>query len=89
MVYCHLERWDGAGYPNGLRCVEIPIMAQIVSFVDVYDALTSSRPYRQAFSKKEVLEILSEESGKSFNPELISFFLSKLIDTATEYKKAI
>ena len=58
VVYCHHERWDGAGYPNGLRSDEIPLMAQIVSIVDVYDALTSSRPYRQAFSKKEVLEIL-------------------------------
>lgn len=89
VVYCHHERWDGSGYPNGLKGDEIPLMAQIVSIVDVYDALTSSRPYRKAFLKNEVLEILSEESGKGFNPELISFFLSKLIDTATEYKKAI
>lgn len=89
VVYCHHERWDGNGYPNGIKGDEIPLMAQIVSIVDVYDALTSSRPYRQAFSKKEVLDILLDESGKSFNPELISFFMNKLLDTASEYKKAM
>lgn len=89
VVYCHHERWDGSGYPNGIKGNEIPLMAQIVSIVDVYDALTSSRPYRKAYSNPEVYDILLSESGKSFNPELIQFFLDKVLDNAFELKQAI
>ena len=90
VVYCHHEKWDGSGYPNQLKGNDIPLMAQIVSIVDVYDAITNSRPYRDAYSKPEVEEILISESGKSFNPDLIQFFISKvMVDEALEYKKAI
>ena len=89
VVYCHHEKWDGSGYPNGLKGNNIPLMAQIVSIVDVYDAITSSRPYREAYSKEDVQEILVSESGKSFNPDLIHFFITKILNNVATYKKAI
>jgi putative two-component system response regulator len=89
VVYCHHEKWDGTGYPSGLKGNDIPLMAQIVSIVDVFDAITSDRPYRPAFSKEEVKDILLEESGKSFNPELIDFFINKILDNISEYRQAI
>ena len=89
VVYCHHEKWDGTGYPSGLKGNDIPLMAQIVSIVDVFDAITSDRPYRPAFTKEEVKDILLEESGKSFNPELIDFFINKILDNISEYRQAI
>src|SRR5215207_2189207 len=67
--FCHHEKWDGSGYPRGLSGEAIPIAARIFGVVDVYDALTSDRPYRAAWSKEEVKKYLREQSGKLFDPK--------------------
>jgi PAS domain S-box-containing protein len=73
--YCHHEKWDGSGYPRGLSGEEIPFAARIFSVVDVYDALSSDRPYRPAWSKDRVLEYLQERSGTEFDPRVVKVFL--------------
>ncbi len=70
----HHERWDGTGYPVGLKGREIPIEARIVSVVDVYDALRSDRPYKKAFSEEKCQELLSQGAGSQFDPEVIEAF---------------
>ncbi len=71
----HHERWDGTGYPDGLSGQEIPYLAQIFQVIDIYDALTSDRPHKRAYSKGEALEIIAEETQKGWrNPELIEQF---------------
>ena len=74
IVLFHHERWDGAGYPIGLKGENIPLSARAVSIADVYDALTSERPYKRAFSHEEAVEIMKGELGK-FDPYLFSLFL--------------
>ncbi|NMB56209.1 MAG: PAS domain S-box protein [Leptolinea sp.] len=76
--YCHHERWDGTGYPRGLKGQEIPLAARIFSVIDVYDALTSDRPYRPAWPKKKVIKYLKDNSGKQFDPAIVEAFLSLL-----------
>lgn len=71
----HHERWDGQGYPDGLREDEIPISAQVVSIVDVYDALVSKRVYKEAFSHEKALQIIEKERGRAFNPMLVACFM--------------
>ncbi len=78
--YCHHEKWDGTGYPNGLKGKAIPRMARLFAVVDVYDALTSDRPYRPAWSKKEALDYIKAKSGSHFDPEVVKVFL-KYIQT--------
>ncbi|MFL7870736.1 MAG: HD domain-containing phosphohydrolase [Anaerolineales bacterium] len=73
--YCHHEKWDGSGYPRRLRGEEIPFAARIFSIVDVWDALTSQRPYRGPMDPDEVREIIREESGKHFDPQVVEAFL--------------
>ncbi len=71
----HHERWDGTGYPDGLVGHSIPFLAQVFQMVDIYDALTSERPYKRAFSPEESLQIMIEETAKGWrNPELVSQF---------------
>jgi putative two-component system response regulator len=70
----HHERWDGSGYPRGLAGEEIPESARITTIVEVYDALMSKRPYREAYSEEEALEIMREERGKQFDPEILDWF---------------
>lgn len=72
---CHHERWDGRGYPEGLQEERIPIAARIVSIADVYDALTTSRPYRPAWHHSAALEAIRAGAGKQFDPELVEAFL--------------
>ena len=72
--YCHHERWDGGGYPRGLKGEEIPLAARIFAIVDVWDALTSDRPYRLAWSKEKALGYISEQSGKHFDPVVVDMF---------------
>jgi putative nucleotidyltransferase with HDIG domain len=74
--YCHHEKWDGTGYPRGLKGEEIPLTARLFAVVDVYDALTSDRPYRAAWSKEEALKYIQEQSGKHFFPEAVEAFSS-------------
>jgi HD-GYP domain-containing protein (c-di-GMP phosphodiesterase class II) len=76
----HHERWDGTGYPDRLRGEEIPFSARLFAFADVYDALTSDRPYRSAWRKQEALEYIKEQSGKHFDPSIVPVFL-ELVNT--------
>lgn len=71
----HHERWDGSGYPQGLRGDETPLHARIVAVADYYDALTHSRPYRTAIADEEVLELLDRGAGKHFDPRVVRAFL--------------
>ena len=71
----HHERWDGSGYPDRLHGEEIPFSARLFAFADVYDALTSDRPYRSAWRKQEALEYIKEQSGKHFDPNIVPIFL--------------
>jgi PAS domain S-box-containing protein len=75
--YSHHERWDGKGYPQGLIGKNIPLSARIFAVVDVWDALTSNRPYRYAWSDKLALEYISRESGRHFDPEVVKAFLGR------------
>jgi putative two-component system response regulator len=81
--YLHHEKWDGSGYPCGLKGEAIPISARLFAIVDVWDALCSDRPYRKALSKSEALEYIQNQSGIHFDPKLISVF-SKLIQHEIE-----
>jgi HD-GYP domain-containing protein (c-di-GMP phosphodiesterase class II) len=76
--YCHHENWDGSGYPRGLKGEEIPLPARIFAVVETFDALTSPKPYRQAWSKNEAIKYLKEERGKKFDPEIVDRFLKIL-----------
>jgi HD-GYP domain-containing protein (c-di-GMP phosphodiesterase class II) len=73
--YCHHERWEGTGYPRKLKGDQIPIVARIFAVVDVWDALTSNRPYRPAWTKEQALEYIQEQSGKYFDPKVVEVFL--------------
>jgi putative two-component system response regulator len=75
IVRHHHERWDGTGYPDGLSETKIPYLAQVFQVIDIYDALTSNRPHKQAYSPAEALEIMREETKKGWrNPKLIAQF---------------
>lgn len=76
--YCHHEKWDGTGYPRGLKGEEIPLAARIFAVADVWDALTSDRPYRSAWTKNQTLEYIEQESGKHFDPRVIEVFLASV-----------
>ena len=76
--YCHHEKWDGSGYPRGLKGVEIPLPARIFAVVDVYDALTSDRPYRKAWTEENALKHIRAESGAHFDPQVVELFLKEL-----------
>jgi PAS domain S-box-containing protein len=76
--YCHHEKWDGTGYPRGLKGEQIPLPARIFSVVDVWDAVTSDRPYRQAWSREKALEYIQEQSGKHFDPLVVEAFLKMI-----------
>jgi PAS domain S-box-containing protein len=76
VVYYHHEKWDGTGYPSGLKGEEIPLTARIFAVVDVYDALTNDRPYRPAWPKSDALIYIGQQSGKHFDPEIVEAFLN-------------
>ncbi len=73
--YCHHERWDGTGYPRGLKGAEIPLSARIFAVVDVWDALSSDRPYRNALPAEAVIEHIRSESGAHFDPQVVAIFV--------------
>jgi putative nucleotidyltransferase with HDIG domain len=75
VVENHHEMWDGAGYPNGVRCEDIPLTARIFAIVDVFDALISKRPYKEAFSLTYSLSIIESQSGSHFDPKLVESFM--------------
>lgn len=74
--YCHHERWDGSGYPQGLSGEAIPLLARIFAIADVYDAMTSDRPYRKALSHDEAVVYIMSNSGKHFDPKVVRAFLA-------------
>jgi diguanylate cyclase (GGDEF)-like protein/putative nucleotidyltransferase with HDIG domain len=78
LVLSHHERWDGAGYPSGLRGEQIPVGARILAVVDCFDALTSERPYRPALSVDAAIHILQDEAGKAFDSNIVSRFTELL-----------
>jgi putative two-component system response regulator len=70
----HHERWDGRGYPRNLKGAEIPLQGRIMAIVDVYDALVSERPYKKAFTEEEAVEIIMQNSGTHFDPNIAALF---------------
>ncbi|HND48778.1 MAG TPA: GAF domain-containing protein, partial [Anaerolineales bacterium] len=74
--YCHHERWDGSGYPHGLKGEEIPLAARVFAIVDVFDALTSNRPYRKAWTHEKAYQYIQSQAGKHFDPEIVKVFLT-------------
>lgn len=78
IALCHHEKWDGSGYPNGLAGEEILLEARIVALVDVFDALTSERPYKKAWPIEEALEFIRQQSGSHFDPMLVDVFMDCL-----------
>lgn len=88
MALYHHERWDGKGYPSGLKGEQIPLEARIMSIVDVYDALTSERPYKKPFSHEKSMKIIMEGRGTQFDPDLVDCFVdcSSIIRDCLEHK---
>lgn len=84
--YCHHERWDGSGYPRGLRGEEIPLSARIFAVIDVFDALSSDRPYRQAWTQEEACKYIHEQSGRHFDPSVVKAFMEMVKEQGEEPK---
>ena len=76
IILYHHERWDGTGYPHGLTREQIPLMARLFAVVDVFDALTSDRPYRTAWSISQAFEYLEQQSERQFDPSVVKLFLT-------------
>ena len=76
--YCHHEKWDGSGYPRGLKGEEIPLAARIFTIIDVWDALRSNRPYRKAWSVKKTIAYIQKQSGKFFDPKIAKCFVAAI-----------
>lgn len=76
--YCHHEKWDGSGYPRGLKGEEIPLTARIFGVVDVWDALTSDRPYRPAWTRQQALAYIRASAGSHFDPQVVEAFVQLL-----------
>lgn len=87
IAVCHHEKWDGTGYPNGIAGKDIPLSARIVSIADVFDALTSERPYKKAWSEERAIDLIKSEAGKHFDPELVPLFLSCLDEVRSVQKR--
>lgn len=74
----HHEKWDGTGYPNKLKGEDIPFMGRVTALADVFDALTSVRPYKKAWTIEKAVDLIKDESGKHFDPKLVALFLDSL-----------
>jgi putative two-component system response regulator len=74
----HHEKWNGKGYPRGLSGEDIPRVARIVAIADVFDALTSVRPYKKAWTIEAAVKLLEEEAGEHFDPQLVPLFIQEL-----------
>ncbi len=83
----HHEKWDGSGYPNGLSGTDIPLSGRIVAIADVFDALTSERPYKKAWSVEDACQLIEEQAGKHFDPQLVPIFM-KLIPRILDVKSS-
>jgi HD-GYP domain-containing protein (c-di-GMP phosphodiesterase class II) len=82
LIYHHQERYDGSGYPEGLRGEAIPVGARILAVADTFDALTSARPYRPAFSRQAALDELRRCSGTQLDPQVVDVFIAGLATAA-------
>jgi PAS domain S-box-containing protein len=82
--YCHHEKWDGTGYPRGLKGEQIPLAARIFSVVDIWDALRFDRPYRKGWRDEEVREYIRDLAGSHFDPQVVKAFLELDLDTLSE-----
>ena len=80
-VYHHHERFDGDGYPQGIKGKDIPLHARIIAIVDTFDAMTSNRPYRKALSFRTALSELERNKGLQFDPDITDIFLKILQET--------
>lgn len=79
VAYTHHERWDGGGYPRGLRGESIPLVGRLVAVVDVFDALTSSRPYKHAWPVEQAVSEMRSQRGRHFDPEVLDVFLARTL----------
>lgn len=88
----HHEKWDGSGYPNGLKGAEIPLAGRIIAVADVFDALTSERPYKKAWTEQDALTLLRKDAGTHFDPELVPYFetcLPRIREIQAQYKEKL
>ena len=76
--YCHHEKWDGTGYPRGLKGQEIPLAARLFAVVDVWDALLSDRPYRKAWTSEQARQYIRDQAGIYFDPKAVETFLDMI-----------
>ena len=95
LITTHHEKWDGSGYPRGLKGEEIPLQGRLMAIADVYDALVSERPYKGAYTHKQAVSIIKSDSGTHFDPALVEVFLSvadeflKVADKYEQEKQAV
>ena len=78
-VLQHHERWDGKGYPEGLKEGDILLHSRIINVADAYEAMTSDRPYKRAISREEAIEELKKCRGKQFDPDIVDIFIDKVL----------
>jgi HD-GYP domain-containing protein (c-di-GMP phosphodiesterase class II) len=88
-IFYHHERWDGQGYPTGIRGEEIPLGARIIAIADVFEALTSERPYRKAYPKEKAIGIIKKGSGTQFDPRVVTVFLKILREESSSPAKGL
>jgi len=79
-ILYHHENWDGSGYPEGIKGTEIPLLSRIISIVDSFDAMTSDRPYRRAFTREQAIKEIKKDAGIKYDPELVEAFLKIVND---------
>jgi len=84
VIACHHERWDGSGYPRGLRGAEIPLAARVFAVVDAYDSMTNDQPYRDALSVEEAQLEISQKAGLDFDPDVVAAFLSLGLESQSD-----
>jgi putative two-component system response regulator len=92
LAWTHHEKFDGSGYPNNLEGDEIPIFGRIVAVADVFDALTSARPYKKAWALDDAVNFLKEHSGSHFDPECVDAFLNvwdEILEIHTQYQESV
>ncbi len=81
IILGHHERWDGTGYPKGLKGEDIPILSRIVSIADSYDAMTNDRPYRKALTEEEAMHEILENAGSQFDAQIVEIFIDVVVPT--------
>ncbi len=85
--YCHHEKWDGTGYPRGLKGAQIPLAARIFAVVDVWDALRSNRPYRASWPEEKVRAHIRSLAGTHFDPQVVEAFLGMDIEALSRVRE--